>query len=209
MQIEEVKFYNPGILVNTMSDEVFEELKSSCQFQIKNKNVAHGLKRAKMFDYSVSGIKESLIATIPKSYENYLQQFANEYVSYYNLGYTKKPKVVQSWLNLQEKYEYRPLHKHFDNSGTGLSFVTYINIPYDKDTEDAYENHYRATVFRNGRIEFVYNTFTGFQTMETIDIDKSYEGKTILFLNSLIHIVYPFYTSDDYRVSLAGNIVFV
>ncbi len=209
MELEEIKFYNPGVLCSTMPVETFQELFDSCNFQIKNKDISYDLKRATMLDYSVAGIKDSIVANVPESYRKFLADFANEYCNFYNLENNKIPKISQTWLNLQQKSEYRPLHKHSDQSGNGLSFVTYIKIPYDVVKEDEYDNHYRATIFRNGRIEFVYNTFTGSQSMKIIDIDKSYEGKTIMFLNSLLHVVYPFYTSDDYRISLAGNIVFV
>jgi hypothetical protein len=40
-----------------------------------------------------------------------------------------------------------------------------------------------------------------------IEADRSYENKMIIFPSSLQHCVYPFFTSDDYRISLSGNIV--
>ena len=39
-----------------------------------------------------------------------------------------------------------------------------------------------------------------------LDVDNEYEGKIMMFPSSLVHCVYPFYTSDDYRISLSGNI---
>ena len=40
------------------------------------------------------------------------------------------------------------------------------------------------------------------------DVDKSFEGKGFMFRSSQAHTVYPFYTSDDYRISISGNIGF-
>lgn len=209
MQFEEVKLYNPGILCSTMPESVFEDLKKSCQFQIDNKNVAKTLKKLTFDDFDVSGLQESFTINVPNSFRNYLQDFAQEYARFYN-SKIPQPKLLQTWVNLQKKHEFRPLHKHLDMTGNGLSFVTYISIPYDLEKEDTYENHHnRATIHRNGRLEFMYNSYTGQQLTYRLDIDKSYEGKTVLFLNSLSHQVYPFYTSDDYRISVAGNIVFV
>ena len=37
-------------------------------------------------------------------------------------------------------------------------------------------------------------------------IDKSWEGVMILFPADTAHQVYPFYTSDDYRISISGNL---
>lgn len=208
MQFEEVKLSNPGILCSTMPESVFEDLKKSCQFQIDNKNVAKTLKKVTFNDFSTTGLQEAFTINVPNSFRNYIQDFAQEYARFYNLK-IPKTELSSTWLNLQKKHEFRPLHKHADMTGNGLSFVTYISIPYDLKKEDTYENHHnRATAHRNGRLEFIYNSYTGKQLTHRFDIDKSYEGKTVLFLNSLSHQVYPFYTSDDYRISVAGNIVF-
>jgi len=205
MNLEEINLSNPGILCSKMPTDIFQELKQSCQFQIDNKDIAYNLKRTMAYDFSVQGIKESITANIPLSYRKYLENFAKDYYEYYNLSNNDfEPRILSTWLNLQKRYEYRPLHLH---PHQGLSFVTYISIPYDIQDEDNYENHSKkATVNRNGRIEFFYNSFTGTQQQKVINIDKSFEGKTIMFLGSLVHVVYPFYTSEEFRISLAGNI---
>jgi hypothetical protein len=41
---------------------------------------------------------------------------------------------------------------------------------------------------------------------ESLDVDKTMEGIWLYFHQSLNHIVYPFYTSDDYRITISGNI---
>jgi len=38
-----------------------------------------------------------------------------------------------------------------------------------------------------------------------LPVDKSYEKKLLLFPATMRHSVYPFYTSDDYRISVSGN----
>jgi hypothetical protein len=40
------------------------------------------------------------------------------------------------------------------------------------------------------------------------DVDNTWEGKMALFPADLNHIVYPFYTSEDYRISISGNVGF-
>ena len=39
-----------------------------------------------------------------------------------------------------------------------------------------------------------------------IEADRNYENKMIIFPSNLQHSVYPFFTSNDYRISLSGNI---
>ena len=40
----------------------------------------------------------------------------------------------------------------------------------------------------------------------SLSVDKSFENKMIIFPAELHHLVYPFYTSDDYRITVSGNI---
>ena len=42
-----------------------------------------------------------------------------------------------------------------------------------------------------------------------IVVDRSYEGVMLIFPAWLQHMVTPFYTSDDYRISISGNIKLV
>ena len=39
-----------------------------------------------------------------------------------------------------------------------------------------------------------------------VHVDKSYEGKMLMFPSFVQHGVYPFYTSDDYRITVSGNV---
>ena len=209
MQTKEIRFENPGVLCMTAPQDIFSELKDSCLRQLTNKNINYNLKRAKVTDLSVSGIEEVIWAQVPQTFVNFLEDCSREYVNFYQIENLRnlKPAVVHNWLNLQKRYEYRPIHRHYNGKGNGLSFVAYIQIPYDLEIEDQHSNHHKkATVHRNGRIEFMYSTYNGQITSKLLDIDKTYEGKVLIFSNELWHIVYPFYTSEDYRVSLAGNI---
>ena len=42
-----------------------------------------------------------------------------------------------------------------------------------------------------------------------LDVDKSKEGYFVIFPSNLNHQVFPFYSSDDYRITVAGNINFM
>ncbi|BCU96073.1 MAG: hypothetical protein CM15mV11_1480 [Caudoviricetes sp.] len=42
-----------------------------------------------------------------------------------------------------------------------------------------------------------------------IPLDKNYEWKMVLFPSRMYHGVNPFYTSDEYRVSISGNLYIV
>jgi hypothetical protein len=105
------------------------------------------------------------------------------------------------WMNLQKKYEFIPNHVH---DGV-LSYSCWVNVPYDLDKE--LKNNERldyASLF-----QFSYSNILGAYANKTLPIDKTWEGKIIIFPAGLTHCVYPFYTSNDYRVSVSGNASFL
>ena len=104
------------------------------------------------------------------------------------------------WVNFQQKYEFNPIHNH---SGI-FSYVLYIKIPYySKDEENVFPD---AVGRRAGKFEFVYNAPLGDLTTQLLPIDKTCENLLLFFPAKLYHCVQPFYTSDEYRISVAGNI---
>lgn len=103
------------------------------------------------------------------------------------------------WINYAKKYDFNPLHTH---SGT-YSFVMWVKIPYDlKEELSMYDpNGSKTSLFC-----FKYLNSYGKITTQQIYVDKTYEWKMVLFPAELNHCVYPFYTSDEYRISIAGNV---
>ena len=121
-----------------------------------------------------------------------------------------KPDI---WVNLQKKYEFNPLHNH---RGV-LSFVMYLQIPYNMEDELCMP-HFKNSNVRlfHGKsastFSFVYPSIAQQHNMEhavaehVINIDKTWVGKMIIFPAWLQHMVTPFYTSDEYRISVSGNL---
>ena len=54
--------------------------------------------------------------------------------------------------------------------------------------------------------QFVYNSVLGNITNSPIFVESGWEAKIVMFPSKLLHIVYTFQTSDDYRISIAGNL---
>ena len=112
--------------------------------------------------------------------------------------------VFDIWVNLQKKYEFNPLHDH-----TGeLSFVYWINIPYDLENEEQTPSS-KGKAISHPVFSFVYPDISSSSPtcLYNISVDKTYEGQMIIFPSYLQHQVTPFYTSDNYRISVAGNLV--
>jgi hypothetical protein len=106
------------------------------------------------------------------------------------------------WINLQKKYEFNPRHSHAGD----YSFVIWMRIPYDLTNELNHKNCKNSNESLNSLFEFQFISPDG--EMETLPlfIDKTWEGTMVMFPSWLNHSVYPFYTSDDYRISISGNI---
>ena len=112
------------------------------------------------------------------------------------------------WYSKQKKYEFNPLHFH---SGA-LSFVIWIKIPYELEDEINYfppvcgvEDDVEGNTYTS-KFCFYYTNSMGRITPAMVPVDKTYEGTIVMFPSEMLHAVYPFYTSDDYRISVSGNL---
>jgi len=134
---------------------------------------------------------------------------AHQHLSYFNHGgnvslltSSKPMKIGPLWVNFQKKHEFNPPHGH---EGV-YSFVIWMLIPYDLEEEKGvFETARRKMASMFG---FIANDILGKSLVHPIPVDQSYEGVFCLFPSSLVHYVNPFYTSDDARISLSGNIMF-
>jgi len=161
-------------------------------------------------EYSLNHVKDN--------YENWLLSVAESWITS-NPGYMESFEEVSKcksyklyldslWVNKQKKYEFNPIHYH---SGA-LSFVIWIKIPYNLEDELNYfplisnTNDDEKENFYTSKFCFIYNDILGQIKQLPVPVDKTFEGRMLMFPSSLHHTVYPFYTSDDYRISVSGNI---
>jgi hypothetical protein len=114
----------------------------------------------------------------------------------------KEFKLTKTWVNFQKKYEFNPVHNH-----PGIySFVLWIKIPYTVEEENKYFPVHHTDVNRSGRFSFTYLDVIGQLHSWVIPADKTYEKRLILWPSQLSHEVFPFYSSDEYRISISGNL---
>lgn len=113
-----------------------------------------------------------------------------------------KLKLDAAWINFQRKHEYNPLHTH-----SGLfSFVIWLQIPYligdEMNTPQA----------RNSSAGGEPGGLTFYTISPLGKIQPSYVqpsvNNAVLFPADMAHSVSPFYTSDDYRISVSGNFIY-
>ena len=114
---------------------------------------------------------------------------------------TKNVPIVldQPWVNFQKKHEFNPPHSH---SGI-LSYVIWIKVPFKM--EDELKVFPDAVAPNTACFNFLHLNSVGQMQPKTLYIDQTFENSGIMFPSSMFHYVNPFYTSDDYRISISGN----
>ena len=111
--------------------------------------------------------------------------------------------VRSFWVNFQKKYEFNPVHNHYGK----VSFVIWMKIPYDYEDEkkrEAASNVNGITV--SGSFEFIFTNGLGEIQRTYYNLSPKFEGEMLVFPAKLYHQVYPFYTSDEDRISISGNL---
>jgi hypothetical protein len=141
---------------------------------------------------------DNLVLELAKSFDNQFDILKTKH----NI-FSRFPTFVNSsaWINFQQATEYNPVHNH---SGI-MSWVIWLKIPYSREEEN--KVYPRRDVTLNGAFQFMYTNSMGDISTHQIMLDKTYEGKILMFPSKLNHMVYPFYTSSEYRISVAGNIL--
>ena len=109
-----------------------------------------------------------------------------------------------AWVNFQHPGENNPLHSH----GGILSWVLWLKIPYTHEDEQAHQKHLKQTQPFAGMFGMTYTNVLGNIELAGWQLTKEMEGTLLLFPSKLKHCVYPYYSTDDVRISLSGNYAF-
>ena len=161
-----------------------------------NSNLAGNIKREYQLIESQKYIQELLMPLVGEYDKNF------NYIKKFNILTNAVPIVLDScWVNFQKKYEFNPTHNH-----SGLySFVIWTNVPYEMEEERKLSPGVDSNFNSAGMFAFLYSDSIGGINPYTIPIDKNMENNIILFPSNFYHMVYPFFSSDGYRISVSGN----
>ena len=168
-------------------------------------------------DKDVVRMNHSLAGQITKEYQitkslpllnPFLEEMGRAYQKEWNYYPKENPNdnkltVESVWVNMQKKLEVNPLHNH---DGT-LSFVAWLYVPFKLEDERNMPNCKNSrTVQLASTFQFVYTTALGTIANAPMFVESGWEARIVMFPSKLLHMVYPFQTSDDYRISIAGNL---
>ena len=188
--------------------EAFDDVPVDVINFLKNEDIK---KTNNLINQTLAGqIKEEYKYTKwPQIVEDYLinkvetSPILQKYTESVNVLSQNRPFYLNTlWCNFQKKYEFNPIHNH-----QGMfSFIIFLQIPYNLSDEDNYFPETSSKKPSTSRLCFLHLDNLGHLVSMDIDVDKSFENKIIMFPAVLQHQVYPFYTSDDYRITVSGNI---
>lgn len=170
---------------------------------------------------SFSTMNHKLAGNIKREYQltdtkNYLDQILRPVIEVYDetFDYYKQIKVFSKtneninlvlddiWVNFQNKHEFNPTHSH---SGI-LSFVIWLKIPYSIEDENKFlDTNIKDSNRKIATFNFYYTDTLGNIQNVTLPVDNTWENTVCIFPSSMKHEVYPFYSSEDYRISISGN----
>jgi hypothetical protein len=200
---------NIGVIEAKVPSEIMVVLKESIKKMMDENfmsavgyqpNLVGHLEKEFLLDQQCRDAIEPLVIEVGNRYEerwNYAMQVDNGV-------FTTNPKLqLQNlWVNFQQKHEFNPTHTH-----TGIySFVIWMKIPYRLEDEENHFSSVRSTAQKSSKFTFHYNNILGMHSAFSLPVDQDWEGTMLFFPAALTHSVYPFYTSDEYRISIAGNL---
>jgi len=206
-------FNTPGYLRCTLPEEVRKEVKNTIK-KISNGKIDTEDKRftlaghlQKETSFPITKKLKYVVEAMCCHYDDifemktinkmYHPEFVNRFI---NRGYNFQYVLRSLWINYGKKHDFNPPHTH---SGM-YSFVLWIKIPYSSQDEKKMYSEANGGS-KSGIFEFLYPSANYFIQADPISTE---EWDLVLFPAHLSHTVYPFYTSDEERISIAGNLYF-
>ena len=198
-------FKSPGYLSSEVPQIVKEELQKTIE------DIQNGLIEVNDYRTQLAGhLEKETSLPITPNIKYFVESLSTEYDNIFSNGkhsmhdvYDKdvfkgkvKYELKTLWINYGKKHDFNPLHTH---SGI-YSFVIWIKIPYDIENE---MKRYDTSGNKTATFNFVYSSALGQIRSEIVEVK---EWKIVFFPAKLNHCVYPFYSSDDYRISISGNV---
>ena len=193
--MESVNLDNIGFVKTKLSDKDYQHLVRECSKK-HNDRMVSGLSDSGVANHFY--IKNTKSLNIIEKYTTSLMNlYYEKYPSYLKsikmLDRNCKIKLDQVWINYQKSGEFIPLHNH----DGAYAFNIWIKIPYNSNDK----------IF-SGNFVFNYSNILGQGADQFIKLSQRDQAIMTLFPSNLRHIVYPFYDSDQTRISIAGNLGF-
>jgi hypothetical protein len=202
-------FPNQGFWMHEFTDEELKPLRDEIDRMHENPKNFRDFRRDLAGNIAGSlGVSQPVIA--------YLEELIMPIAAAYDqeFGYVKKVKshlhqgpmtmADQCWVNFQRAAEFNPMHSH---SGV-FSWVIWLEVPYLVKEQQSMGPGPLSNTPVAGSFEFNYTGCLGDQYQHHLNADATWRNRMALFPSRLNHCVYPFYNTDQVRISASGNLLF-
>ena len=201
------EFPNLGVSINQLNDDELAPIWAEVHAIQDNwtRNPSHSARLAGQFEheYTLIDSKPHLAKIIEHLCDEYHHKY--DYLGKISVMSEAKPvRMGDPWVNFQRKGETNPIHTH----GGVMSFVLWLRLPYSIAEEEHKGPGAKSAKNLAGHFSFHYSGILGTLQHYHIPADYKQEGTLLLFPSELAHSVNPFYTSDEYRISISGNVHF-
>ena len=136
---------------------------------------------------------------------NVLMPMVEEYFRQFDVPFSHKTSnyhglvLNRFWTRASTEGDYQSLHDH---QGV-FTFVVWMKIPFDGEEEGVVQGGFRPYASDFG---LVYMDTCGRLSKQNWTLNSEMEGTILLFPSDINHIVYPHFTTKEYRISVAGDI---
>lgn len=181
-------------MLNKKADEIKKDFTKATPF---NKYLAGNLR----YEFLLEEVSElnTFVVEVIRAYESNF-----DYMNSIRLLSKDVPlQFGPTWINFMKKHEFNPPHMH---NGV-YSYVLWLDIPYDIEDEKNAPSSINSNHNYPGHFGFIYTSILGETRTEELPVDRTWNGTLCLFPAKLYHFVNPFTTSDEYRITVAGNIM--
>ena len=196
---------NPGYLLTKLSDEQLapiwaevREIQKDWIGTAHNQMLAGNIRR----EYLLDKCRDHVAHTMGPYLQEYLATF--KYDKVLSMLTANRPLMIHPkdlWVNFQQKHEFNPPHDH---SGV-MSFVIWLQLPYYFENESRVGPGSDSLYPVSGDFHLQWTNSMGLIRNQSLLADRHKEGYLLMFPSSMMHTVFPFYSSDEYRISVSGN----
>lgn len=202
MHVNNVDFPNIGFLIAEFTNEELEPIRKEAR-----KLLGERFETAARFNQGLAGHLNNEYHLVDS--KPYIEQLVKPLIGVYRETYpvydTKDKEYVleNTWINFQNKHEFNPVHFHIGV----FSFALWLKLPYEIEEEKSVFPHVLDSENITANFCFQYTDALGNIQRYPIPADRKYQNKLLFFPAVMRHFVNPFYTSDEYRISVSGNFI--
>lgn len=198
---------NPGYLVYQASDSELALLRDEVAAIAQQGGHGYNTAYSELVgvidrEYHLKHCRDSVNDLVQPLAQQYIEAFHyQEKLRRLGLG-QRDLELGALWVNYQQPGEYNPLHHH----DGAFSFVIWLDIPYTLDQEQRTGPGQRPGYKPNGDFHFHFTDTLGAIRTHFMHIDSTWRNRICLFPAELHHIVYPYYSTQDLRITVSGNL---